>query len=151
MPDITVSVIIKRTELGFVDLELEESNASRVVSLGPGQRTMRSSWSQSPHASGEYPTAQVIENQRAVIKVRLQGPNELTLNARIKALYEAVGQFSYEIHVNLDGSGPMVWQCYSADVEVGEGGVLEQAFYLEYYQNVTLNIPRLPIPSTGDF
>lgn len=149
MPDLGVDVAITRDELSLADLQLETPGYCRVVEHGPGSLSWRTTWVESPFAHGKYPTANVKDLVRMPLKVRIEGTTQSELGLRIDELYEAFSQFTYELVVGLDAVSFHRWTCWAADITPGDAGVFNKAFLHHKWQEITLDIPRHPIPVQG--
>lgn len=151
MPDIVLAMAITRTNLTapLADLQLETPNYCRVVSQGPGNRTWRTTWVESPFAHGAYPTAMVMDKMIMPLTLRVVGADQSQLGSRIDELYEAFQQFKYEIVTTMDSIASRRWTCWAADIDPGEGGTFNSALLRARYQEITFQIPRHPIPVQG--
>jgi hypothetical protein len=150
MADLIVSCIVKRTSLALADLELETPGYCRVVTAGPGSRTIDATWVTSPHVQGSYPTSQKLANVTRPLVVRLQATNASDLGARTDELYQAFGQFTYELDLELNASAMRRWTCYMADITPGDSGTFQSQLLRNHYQEFRIDIPSHPIPLEGE-
>lgn len=151
--DLDISYVITRTSLSLADLELntDPGNTYRVItdSMGIGDVSHRRLTASSPWVPGEALIASVKEQVSMPLGIRVTGTTNATLKNNVVALINAFSQFSYTITVTLDSQTWGVYDCQPADFSVGSSGTYQNYHMIAFKQDVTLQIPRNPIVSSG--
>lgn len=146
---LTLACEISRTELALANLALEdEANGYEIVSLGPGALSWRRETVRSPYVHGETLVTAVKDLSIAPMTVRVKASSAATLDTRLDALLDAFAQFEYSIGVTIDGVSK-IWTCQPADLSVGDGGEFNKYQLMAKMYEVTLSIPRHPVPTSG--
>lgn len=149
MPDLSLDVAITRTELALADLLIQDpANGYEVVRLGPGSRSWRKETVKNAYVHGDTLVNAVLDVQVAPMTIRVSGLTLATANSRLETLLDAFSQFSYSLGVIIDGE-TWVWVCQPADASVGEGGSFNKFHTMAHMYEVTLSIPRNPVPISG--
>lgn len=146
---ITLFVDITRTLLSLSPLVLEDpTNGYSVFKLGPGDASWRNETVESAYAHGHTLVSAVKDIQRAPLGVRVRGSSASQLDSRLDTLLDAFSQFVYYVGVITDGV-TKVWQCDPADWTIGEAGEFNKYHMMAKIYEVSLIIPRQPVPTSG--
>lgn len=149
MTDLSIAVGVSRTDLGLGTLSINDGNYKIMRGgLGPGGITWRRQTTSSPFTHGVLQTNAVKEETTMILGVRVKGSSEDDCQDNIDILLRAFEQYSYFLSADIGGHS-WVWQCYVADSVVGDGGAIQPFHMMAHQQEVTLSIPRNPIPYSG--
>lgn len=149
MADLSLAVVFTRPELGLADLAVQDpANGYEVASIGPGSRSWRRETVKNQYVHGETQVTAVLDAQQWPVTIRVSGATLAQANARLDALIDAVSQFAYYSGVIIDGEG-WIWACGPADLSVGESGEFSKFHLMAKIFEVTMTIPRNPVPFSG--
>lgn len=149
MSDISLAYSVTRTELALADLLLQDPAAGyEVVRMGPGSRAWRRETIKSAYVHGETQVSAVLDIQTAPLVLRIKGATHSQADTRLDAVIDAFSQFVYYVGVIIDGV-TWVWECFPADIGIDEGGEIGKFHWMAKMFEVTLSIPRNPIPVSG--
>lgn len=149
MPDLSLAIVFTRPELGLPDLQVQDpANGYEIASIGPGSRSWRRETIKNQYVHGETLVTAVLDAQTWPVVVRVAGGSLAQANARLDALVDAVSQFAYYSGVVIDGE-TWIWACGPADLSVGESGEFSKFHLMAKIFEVTMDIPRSPVPVAG--
>lgn len=148
MPDLVIAASVTRPELGGGDLAISEDNGYEIVSWSPGQTVWRRQTARSNYTHGETLVGAVKDSMRSLLLVRVGGATDAQMWSRIDALTAAFEQFSYQLTVTINGQVSTV-RCEPADWTVGDSDSVQKYPLMARLQEVSLIVPRSPIPVAG--
>ena len=119
-----------------------------LVSVGAGPMTWRRSEVTSPYAHGSVLVAAVKDNPVIPLVVRAYGESANDLNVNTALLLRCFEQFTYELHLAVDGEF-WVWRCQPADYAPVQADGFDKFGLMSHQQAYSFHIPRDPIPISG--
>jgi hypothetical protein len=141
----TLSVTLSRTALTLPDLDIS-IGLYRVEEDGIDEpdRIWQKEYARSTRFHGAELTGASLEQSSLPISGFVLGSTAVELKNAVTALEEALGQWTFETTVTLDGLAD-VWQCDPADLRTGPIRHGEQAALLRKF---AVTIPVYPIPGS---
>ena len=151
MSALDVSVLVDRSSLSLGQLELNDNTNYTIIrdTLGPGEITRKNIMASSPWISGDVVTYSAREHMMSSIGVRVQGTSMAHLMTLTQAVIEAFEQYNYTVAITIGGETTGVWVCDPANIAIGEGGAFQSLHFIQYQQEIRLQVPRKPNPSAG--
>lgn len=148
MPDLSLSCLLTRSQLGLADLELNDHDNYYLASdFLTGAQSWNRQQITSPFTDGSvttYRTMQVVTRQLTVEVLTGGAETTTALLANLGALINALGQDSFHIKVTVDGQ-QLVYQAEAADYTLQWDGPRTIAKQLQ----VQAQVPCQPIPLAG--
>lgn len=149
MSNLNLTIAVTRTLLALDPLYLDGTgNGYEIFKLGPGSTSWRKEVVESPYTHGNTLVSAVKDIQNAPLGVRVRGSSAAQLDSRLDTLLDAFSQFSYYLSVVIDGE-TKVWLCEPADWSVGEDGEFNKFHLMAKIYEVSFDIPRQPVPTSG--
>lgn len=149
MSSLTLSVHVSRAELALSNLELSDPvNGYNVISVGPGSTSWRRETAKSPWVHGEVLINAVKDVGIVPLGVRVFASSAATKETRLGALLAAFSQFEYVMTITINGVA-YAWSCQPADWSIGENGSFDKFYEMVHQTEVSLSVPRVPVPSVG--
>lgn len=146
---LTLDCQVTRAELSLGTLYLQDpANGYQVVEVGPGAMSWRRETVVSPYVHGNTLVGAVKDQLTIPITVQIKGSSASQLDTRLDVVLDAFSQFFYGVGVVIDGV-TKAWLCQPADWSVGEGGKFNKHHLMSKMYEVTLNVPRHPVPFAG--
>lgn len=142
------SATISRDGLSLPDLVADGRSGTYSVRSGFAlpAGVWRRSYATSPYVHGRLLTGAVLEQTEIPLPIRVDANTAAVLAQRVKALINAISQFTYTLTLDLDGEVTS-WTCEPADYTPG-GDTYFKGHYAGYRQHVGLTIPVYPIPGS---
>lgn len=152
MPDLSISVSVTRLETNppAAALQLQQDGVYEIMGLGPGEAVMERETVKSIWVHGETLVSARKGMQTVPMGIRVKGTSQAVLDSQINEVLLTFEQFSYTMSVSIDGVSRS-WQCWPADYSVGETGLWQPFHFMSLQQEITLSIPRHPVPATGTY
>lgn len=150
MADLAVAASVTRAELALAALDLSQPGVYKVVSWGPGLVAWDRQTVRSRFVHGETLVGAVKQQASDALVVRAYGATHAQLRQRIKAVTDAFSQFSYDLTVTIEGE-VSTHRCDPADYTVGEADAVQKFHLMALQQEVSLTVPRQPVPTVGAF
>lgn len=146
MPDLSLSVTVSRDLLGLGALELNDHDAYYCAPFTPGGVTWERISANGVFVEGDITVHRRRANVTESLVLEVNGDSQAELSTNLAALLQAFVQDSFNIDINVGGTHYQ-WACEAADYQVTWDGPRFIARRLQ----VTLGIPRKPLPAGGPF
>jgi hypothetical protein len=143
----SVSGSVSRAELGLADLALfTDTYTVALDGLDVGAVAWRRETVTSPYVHGAFEVGAVKDLTTLGLRVEVRGTSASDLQTKLSTLLAAFTQSTYTFSVTVNGSS-YAWTCFRADY----GVVFDPGRVLANQAQVSLQIPRQPVPVTGPY
>jgi len=146
VPDLTLSVTVSRDLLGLGSLEINDHDAYFMAPFTPAGVTWSRTTVASPFVEGDITVHRRRANAQESLVVEVNGDTQAELSTNLRTLLQAFQQDRFNVDINVGGTH-YVWACEAADYNVAWDGPRFIAKRLQ----VTLGVPRMPVPVEGPY
>jgi hypothetical protein len=147
MSDLTVSLVVSRTELSLADLEVNDGVTYFLTDrFTPGPITWRRESVTSPYLDGEFTISRVREESDIQLAIDVIGTTQTGIQTSVQTLIDAFTQHNFTLTFTVEGS-VWKWNCEAGDYALA----FENVRFYNRRQTIAFTLPRHPVAVQGPF